>query len=238
MGAGRPEDCGRSGLGGGSSARGHTGSAQCPHGGRSVHCRGSVKQTAGGPSTRLPGVRQPDCRGSVNQTAGGPPASSSPASSCVSNNWIYRGVFGLAGGFGAPGCTKVSLKPKYSRTLTPRSARAPRHAQRPAPSGNDTSQDRHDRHPARALPDGARRQASGTACGQPRRSQLNHRFDPEPPAGGDVTTLGMQHGNAPDPPRSLDPPQGQPPRDHSGTGSPSCLSRLAPGPFTREDWGL
>jgi hypothetical protein len=94
------------------------------------------------------------------QTGGRPPASSSPASSRASNDRIYRGVFGLAGGFGAPGCTKVSLKPKCSRTLTSQSTRAPRHAQGPAPSGNDTSQDHHDRHPARAClrAPGARRQ--------------------------------------------------------------------------------
>ena len=79
------------------------------------------------------------------QTGGGPSTSSSPASSCVSNDRIYLGGFGLAGGFGAPGRTKVSLKPKCSRTLTPHSARAPRRTQGPAPSGNDTSQDHHGR---------------------------------------------------------------------------------------------
>ena len=117
------------GLGAILGGLGHTGSAQRPHGGRSV------------------------------QTGGGPPASPSPASSRVSNNWIYLGGFRLAGGFCAPGCTKSSTEPKCSRTLTPHSARAPRHAQGPAPSGND----HHDRHPARACPTapGARRRAPG-----------------------------------------------------------------------------
>jgi hypothetical protein len=123
-----------SGLDGGSGAAGTAASAQRP-----------VSARTGGRSV---------------QTGGGPPASPSPASSRVSNNRIYRGVFGLAGGFGAPGCTKSSTEPKSSRTLTPQSARAPRHAQGPAPPGNDNSQDRHDRHPARACPTapGARRQ--------------------------------------------------------------------------------
>jgi hypothetical protein len=84
------------------------------------------------------------------QTGGGPSTSSSPASSRVPNDRIYHGVFGLAGGFGVRGCTKNSLKPKCSRTLTPQSARAPRRTQGPAPSGGVTSQDHHDRHPARA----------------------------------------------------------------------------------------
>jgi hypothetical protein len=78
------------------------------------------------------GCAPPPHGGRSVQTGRGPPASPSPTSSRISNNQIYLGAFRLAGGFCAPECTKSSTEPKSSRTLTPHSARAPRHAQGPA----------------------------------------------------------------------------------------------------------
>jgi hypothetical protein len=57
----------------------------------------------------------------------GPPTSPAPASSCISNDWIYLGVFWLAGGFWVPGCTKNAPEPKSSRHRAPQDARALRH---------------------------------------------------------------------------------------------------------------
>ena len=56
-----------------------------------------------------------------------------------------------------PGCTENSPEPEYSRTLTPRSARAPRHTQGPAPTENDHSGPQRP-VPGPCWPDGARRQ--------------------------------------------------------------------------------
>jgi hypothetical protein len=80
----------------------------------------------------------------------------------------------------------------YSGTQkTPRSPNPPEHGHRKTlvphgthsdlPRRTMTAHDHHDRHLARGC-----LTAPGAACGQPRRSQLDHRFDREPPAGGDV----------------------------------------------------
>jgi hypothetical protein len=62
----------------------------------------------------------------------GPSTSSLPASSCISNDQIYLGAFGLTGGFWVRGCTKLSQEPKYSQHRAPQSARASRNTQVPA----------------------------------------------------------------------------------------------------------
>jgi hypothetical protein len=128
-----------------------------------------------------------------------PSTPSSPASSCISNDLIYMGVFGLPGGFWVPGCTKNAPEPQSSRTRAPQDARAPRHAQVPAPPENDLSGPPWP-VPRTCLPDRARSCSRSAAL-----IELDHRFDPEPSARGDVVALGMWHWGPSHPPRGPGP---------------------------------